>query len=257
MECIVQNLVVEQPNTTVECSNPPNNLSMVHTFKFGNETSLIKVFPVIAEKYTEIRHIHINNAKLTQITQNDLQRYPKLYQLNVEGNEIESLDDGLFDFNPNLHIINLNKNKIKFIQGKVFNNLTNLKTLQLSNNICINEGFSENYAQVKLLIDAAKFRCAKHDDNPDCSEAKKEVENLKSSVKFSLIFNVVQVLIMFVAIGGFLMIFLRKKKEIATKQVTIHNEYHTPNDVQGSGDNNQYAEPYGTPSRPATIQKSK
>jgi Leucine-rich repeat (LRR) protein len=255
-------VIITEPNTILECSpkSKPTAeiLKNVQSIKFKDPSNTILYFPKMAEYFKEIRHIYIHHAGLIKITHEDLAHYPLLYRLNVENNKIESLEASLFAQNSNLEVVNMNLNKINTIHETTFNNSKLLKTLKLFKNVCIDEGSYENTNETRILINFTKLKCSQSYKELENSQA--EVEALQHTVYISLAFNCLQVFIMFAAVAGFIFFTIQKSKSNqenskSTAVYVVENNYQAPNDIYG-GSVHDYAEPYRTPVKTTTMNKS-
>lgn len=93
----------------------------------------IHFFPrSIGEKFFKnIAGLTINDSKLKEIHQSDLEEFPKLREIFIASNEIETLEANLFKFNENLELLWLDGNKIRSIDSKIFDNLSKLRYLNI------------------------------------------------------------------------------------------------------------------------------
>jgi len=113
--------------------------------------------------FPNINAISIQNGRIKEIGQSDLQPFTKLEYLELGDNDIEILEDDLFIYNPKLWYIRFSGNKIFYIGLKVFDNLPNLSYLRLYSSKCINTWIDNDKAGVQSIIQQLKVACKDSD----------------------------------------------------------------------------------------------
>ncbi|KAG5668308.1 hypothetical protein PVAND_016254 [Polypedilum vanderplanki] len=138
----------------------PMNNEKVQGFTSQSSSQIINYIPHGLDKFfPNLISIDINDGRIKEIHQKDLEQYPKLKILDLFENDIEYLEKDLFKFNTELQIVWIYNNKITQIYPTIFDHLNNLKRLWLTNNKCINKN-KEDRSGVLELIKEVKENCS-------------------------------------------------------------------------------------------------
>jgi len=114
----------------------PNQTSDHLTSLRITNTPLTRV-PEFVCHLLDLTSLHLDQNKITQLSDNCFTKLTKLVTLSLASNLIRSLQDGLFEGLQELEYLNLEYNRISFIGLRVFSNasdLTRLRTLKLNDN---------------------------------------------------------------------------------------------------------------------------
>lgn len=246
--CTINVLKTYEPGSRIECNNPPkltdgNIEKMILQGNFDLIPNLLG-FPTIKELF-------VSNTGLKEIQMEQMQQFPYLTRLVAEKNNITSLKNDVFKHNPDLEIVNLNGNQIEVIEQNIFKDLRNLKTLRLMKNQCIDAESINSINETQKKIKEVFEKCSnpgeeiQHEEIQPCS-------NLKFTIYLSLAFNIIQFIIIIMAVIG-LIGYYKKVKEAAecSSQMVIMNEYDDPKDIRKADDDCyfDYQQPYNAPNR--------
>lgn len=156
-ECIVENLVITQPNDTVTRLNKHNYLT-VKSF-FIHKSQKCDFMPVGIEKFLErLEVLIIAGTALTTITKENLKPFTFLTQLYMNDNRLQALDGDLFIHNPSITGVNFDSNFIKRIGFFLLEPLNSLKWITFSYNSCLNSK-AHNSSQLVMLKEELRKKC--------------------------------------------------------------------------------------------------
>jgi hypothetical protein len=162
--CTVTNTlnIYSQDSAIVESTNGAHKSEKTNddVLIFYSDNKTTQYFPKNLDKiFKNLKGILIQNGRLKEIHQSDLEPFPNLVEFYSNFNDIEILEEELFKFNPSLQAISFYHNKIFHIDSKAFNSLNSLKYLWLDDNNCIDKNAKDDLNSVKNIINQTKSMC--------------------------------------------------------------------------------------------------
>lgn len=124
-----------------------------------SNAKIINFFPKNIENFFKnLETIWINNAKMQEISGEDLKVFTKLKRFSLGYNEIEVLSSDVFKFNGNLEWIDVESNRIKHVETGALSSLKSLKEMYFHGNAC-HFGGAGNRNSTILLVNEIERKC--------------------------------------------------------------------------------------------------
>lgn len=174
-QCSVQNnaLITSRDNREISKVNGEHVLHRADedVTQFFCAGSKVKFFPLkLTEKLRNLNSVTIQNAKLREITNTDLEQFGgRLRHLDLYDNDISFLSSDLFESNPHLEYFSIQFNQIQVIGFGTLSGLNDLTHLGFGNNPCFpfdDEG--NEHSSVSAKVQRIETQCTKFDSVLNC-----------------------------------------------------------------------------------------
>lgn len=105
--------------------------------------------------YKNLKAICINDSGLKQLSQKDLQPFPRLEGIWFYGNKLTTLSDDVLQLNPLLRHIDFSNNRIRSMSANVLDPVHRPKVVRFHGNVCMNKDVT-NYEVEEIKQEIAK-----------------------------------------------------------------------------------------------------
>jgi hypothetical protein len=164
---LASNPMVTSPGVVITAASGDHGSSMNHAsvqgIRLDGPNTIHYVPHGLNDVFSGLMMIHINDGRVKEVHQRDLQPFSKLRDLDLDRNDITVIERDLFKHNPDLQVIRLSINKIVHVHPSVFDQLNQLVSLSLSSNACVDKFARTDRLAVLEVIKSVKELCLPDD----------------------------------------------------------------------------------------------